>query len=508
MVAASIFSVNNHLPDPVLDAKWYYTGYIFVGGGIVLLLLLWKNNKTIDYVNISPCIEYGITIICSLEGGITLLRMVGLNSDANIGLMDNTAGVASCLCLSLPMGNYQLKEMDINKKVFFIICKLLCVITLICIGSRTGVLIVLLLSIIIGVKNRRKRILMFIGLILVGVILSFSVKKESAMGRWFIIQRSAEMIAQNPIRGWGANGFISHYMDFQANYFEQNPNSEYVMLADNIHHPLNEFLLITVNYGFMGLVLLILMIGGAVYYINQIETLFNKTKNLIFICIIALSLFSYPFFYPFTWVIIFSLIFCFFNQIGGFSIYFRKPIIFILLISISIFGVQINEKRKAETHWCKASKKVISGKYSKALPNYSFLYNSLKNDYMFLYNYASTLHIANRQREALTIATDCYSIYSDYDLSLLIADIYRDSGCYYDAITWYSKTHHMCPSRFIPLYELYIIYRKLGDKKKTFQIAKQICNMPMKIPSSEIKWIKKNVESDFPKGITGSFDYF
>lgn len=254
MVAASIFSVNNHLPDPVLDAKWYYTGYIFVGGGIVLLLLLWKNNKTIDYVNISPCIEYGITIICSLEGGITLLRMVGLNSDANIGLMDNTAGVVSCLCLSLPMGNYQLKEMDINKKVFFIICKLLCVITLICIGSRTGVLIVLLLSIIIGVKNRRKRILMFIGLILVGVILSFSVKKESAMGRWFIIQRSAEMIAKNPIRGWGANGFISHYMDFQANYFEQNPNSEYVMLADNIHHPLNEFLLITVNYGFMGLV--------------------------------------------------------------------------------------------------------------------------------------------------------------------------------------------------------------------------------------------------------------
>lgn len=38
----------------------------------------------------------------------------------------------------------------------------------------------------------------------------------------------------------------------QASYFEQNPNSHYLMLADNVFHPFNEYILFLIEYGIAG----------------------------------------------------------------------------------------------------------------------------------------------------------------------------------------------------------------------------------------------------------------
>ena len=40
---------------------------------------------------------------------------------------------------------------------------------------------------------------------------------------------------------------------FRVIHFSEHPDSPYVMLADNIAHPFNEYLLLTVNYGLVGL---------------------------------------------------------------------------------------------------------------------------------------------------------------------------------------------------------------------------------------------------------------
>ena len=62
------------------------------------------------------------------------------------------------------------------------------------------------------------------------------------------------MIKDYPLFGIGAGGWQANYMLYQAEYFLQNPNSPYILLADNIFYAYNEFLHITAEQGIVGLV--------------------------------------------------------------------------------------------------------------------------------------------------------------------------------------------------------------------------------------------------------------
>lgn len=51
------------------------------------------------------------------------------------------------------------------------------------------------------------------------------------------------MIKHEPFTGYGVGGFSAHYMDYQAQYFKEHPDSQFAILADNIKSPLmNTFL--------------------------------------------------------------------------------------------------------------------------------------------------------------------------------------------------------------------------------------------------------------------------
>ncbi len=46
-------------------------------------------------------------------------------------------------------------------------------------------------------------------------------------------------------------------MPYQTNYFASNENNKFELLADNVKHPLNEFILVLVEFGFIGLTILL-----------------------------------------------------------------------------------------------------------------------------------------------------------------------------------------------------------------------------------------------------------
>lgn len=85
--------------------------------------------------------------------------------------------------------------------------------------------------------------------ILVGL---YFVKKDSADGRILIWQCSAHMFADKPLLGYGIGGFQREYMLYQAEYFRNHPGSSFIMLADIVKHPFNEYLLFLVEKGLMG----------------------------------------------------------------------------------------------------------------------------------------------------------------------------------------------------------------------------------------------------------------
>ena len=103
------------------------------------------------------------------------------------------------------------------------------------------------------------------------------------------------MIADRPFLGWGNNGFDAFYMPYQADYFMRNPESSFLLLADNLSHPFNEFLWFAVQYGIAGLILLLLMLG---WILKNVFKSCDKRKKLwisLYSVLVVWGMFSYPF---------------------------------------------------------------------------------------------------------------------------------------------------------------------------------------------------------------------
>ncbi len=151
---------------------------------------------------------------------------------------------------------------------------------------------------------------MWAGLIILIFSVFFSIslyqmKKDSADGRLLIGKISSGMIADNPLLGNGIHGFRSDYMNYQARYFRNNPDSPARMLADDVVTPFNEYLKITIECGITGLLLFLLLLffvfrnnHNITESIREKDTL-TKTKSIL-ISILVFAIFSYPFDqYPF-----------------------------------------------------------------------------------------------------------------------------------------------------------------------------------------------------------------
>jgi O-antigen ligase len=67
------------------------------------------------------------------------------------------------------------------------------------------------------------------------------------------------MIKEKPLFGHGVGGFKANYMNYQARYFEEHPDSKYAMLADNVNRPFSEYLLLLTEYGLAGFALFLVL---------------------------------------------------------------------------------------------------------------------------------------------------------------------------------------------------------------------------------------------------------
>jgi len=129
-------------------------------------------------------------------------------------------------------------------------------------------------------------------------VISFYIKAESTYGRLLILETCWQMIKDAPLLGHGPGGFRRLYMTYQANILDSMPDADIRFLADNVTNPLNEYVRLTVNFGFAGLAFVAAFIGITVkYYVSHR----NRMKDYAMASIVgiaALALFSYPFQYP------------------------------------------------------------------------------------------------------------------------------------------------------------------------------------------------------------------
>ena len=129
------------------------------------------------------------------------------------------------------------------------------------------------------------------------------------------------------------------------------------------------------------------------------------------------------------------------------------------------------------------------------LPEYEKLYStSLKQNLYFLYNYGAELNFAGRFDKSIDILTECQQRFNDYDLQMLLADNHHKKGETKKAIEIYRYASFMIPCRFLPIYQLFEIYRKEGQKDMAVKYANEIVSKKVKIPSSTVDFIKAEAE--------------
>ena len=419
------------------------------------------------------------------------------------GPFDNPAGISASLALLLPFPLYGcLKK---RYRVIAIITVSLIVTVIILSRARAAILstaIIFILFFILVLKEKNIRLsLVHYTVISVSCLLLlaglFFMKKDSANGRLLIWQCSGQLITRKPVFGYGGNGFTANYMNEQASYFIKHPDSKYAILADNIRHPFNEFLKVTVNYGMAGLCLTLIFVIIPLWVSRK-----NDSPELFFIRLSLLSigvcaLFSYPLNYPFIQIMVVALLAFALADDSQKSItitngYLPKGIVILFLLSLLCVTTS---QAYYEREWYKIAHKSLRGETAQMLPRYKSLYAHLYRKDLFLYNYAAELNVVGHYKESQQIACECDSLWADYDLQMLMADNCLQLKQYSDTENYLEKAAAMCPVKFMPLYRLTELYLETGRKEDARVLAEKILDKQVKIPSLVISSIKSKMRN-------------
>ena len=406
------------------------------------------------------------------------------------GTYDNPAGLSFSMILTIISLSNLITKSSTKRYVtlLYMLLIIICASVVFICNSRAGLLSIFVVIYIFFAKKYRKTVpLVFCGLVLFA---TFYYKTESSKGRWFIYSTSLSMLdtPRHICFGYGHDGFRKYYMICQAINLK-GKSLEVRQRADNIRHPLNEFLLLLINYG--GLFVLLLVLGLVVLSINAS---FDRAHLAFFSALLIFSFVSYPFRYPITWVALAwytaSLDYKFSK-----TIYIPMPIAIVTFLFSGVFICLYTVKNvKLHIRWASAYNNSLLGRYEKAEKEYCYLSQKLYNIPEFIYNYASFLEKRNKPNEALLLINNCYFI--DYQTQMLKGSLFLDIKKYNIAFQHFKLAHEMCPNRFAPLYEMYIILGKVSAKGVQSKLGKLIIKKTIKIPSYEINEIKRKINKE------------
>lgn len=488
---------------------------IFTGYLLLISLLTSSSQSNINILSIvafillyfsfklTPCvllknIDVVILSVCVLQACYGLMQYVGILHTYSvfkiIGSFDNPAGFAACLATGFPFC-FSVITRGKLRCYFGIISLAIIMMAIILSGSRAGMIaLIIVCYIYIGdkyyhkfKKYRKYSIVLFAVLLLAGMGLFF-LKKDSAIGRILIWKNSLEMIVNKPILGSGVGAFLGNYMQYQANFFELDSNSLYTMLADNVTHPFNEYLLLIIEYGMLGFFLFVTVIFVVIKYFERITV-----YHLCLVSVGVFACFSYPLRYPFVVVLIaYSLTKIVTRKIVILKInYFAKTVGGLLVGGISLFLIK---DVQFEYRWGKLVQQLQAENYRKFLSDYEKLYFQWNGDPMFLYNYAAILNRVEQYDKSNDVLNRCIPYFNNYEVQMLIADNYFELKQWSQAEVYYFIAHHMIPSKFVPLYKLMMLYATVGDQQKSLRIAYLIINKEIKIRSGAVYYIRTEAQ--------------
>ena len=333
----------------------------------------------------------------------------------------------------------------------------------------------------------------------------YYLKKGSSDGRLFIWKVTSKIIKDTPVFGVGFDRFKANYMNYQANYFTENGETSEALVADNTYYAFNEWLQFLAENGFIGALLLLLLLFTLLNIKVKTENkylFFMLKASLIGIGIFAC--FSYPMqILPIKLIITFLLAYSarldinkkelkIFQHGNNKNIkWFLKSIALIVGVVIISKGVlYTKELADGFKNWKIALNTYQYGDYEVSIKKYESEYPIFKEEGEFLMNYGKTLSMANEHTKAIIILEQAKHHLNTTIIETALVDSYKAVKQYKKAEMSCQHAANMIPSRFYPNYLLAKLYDECGQKEKAVAKAQELMKKEVKIPSTAIEEIR------------------
>ncbi len=294
------------------------------------------------------------------------------------------------------------------------------------------------------------------GMITAGGCFLYTYKPASADGRLLIWRVSSGMIAERPLAGHGIGSFAGEYMFRQAAYFRAHPDSRYADVADNVYKPFNEAIGVWCEQGLVGLLLCLGVL--AVLFFGRDPARppgpGEKACRAGLLALLVFSLFSYP-------ADITALAVLYGVLAGGigsgkplatFALPNRGRIIALALVLGTGAGLLV---------WMRSPSAIEHSQ----LKTHEYIVQGLGGE-------ASCAELPELAAAVRRIpSSNAYTA---------LGDRYLGCGDTLTAIASFRLASEMIPSRMLPRYGLFRVYREQGDSLAASVVAREALAVPMK----------------------------
>lgn len=393
-----------------------------------------------------------IALFAMYETGLGILQIIGVCASSHpnfkmTGSFENPGPFGGFIAIMFAiLGSYVLLNRNIDKwyeKVLVILSMISCVLCIIVLPasmSRAAWLALGVAALVLGLKElnladwiRKHKRSAIITSVLVLMVMTgvFFIKKDSAIGRLHIWNIELRAIADKPWTGHGKGSVLGVYGETQAEYFAEKDRLEIIKkVAGCPEYAFNEYLKIGIEYG--------------------IPTMFAVIAMLIVLIILLLKVRS-----PFAYGLIAFCVFAFFSY------------------PLSVVKI----KSEAEKQW--ESVRYLSGMelYEDAIEEYAPLYEDLKDNYRYLYDYGYALFKCGRYSESTKVLKEGATISSDPMFYNIMGRNNEALGLYEAAECCYMYSHNMVPSRIYPLSLLMKMKIGTGATQEAIAIGEKIQSM-------------------------------
>lgn len=492
------------LYDQFLSPKWYM-GLCLLSA--VLAHCGWKSfhrNRFSGNVTDTVCISAHIVLWYCLA--YTILHDVLLQTGSRLfvipirGMYDNASGLSLNLCILLAMAMTGYDRFGKFWRGLLVIAFLLVPMVVVFVMSRTGMICMALLATFclarVSCISKYVKAVVAVALFACAVSVVVMTKDASTSGRSFILERTMEIVSQRPLTGFGLYGFEREYMASQGDFLASHPDSPTGWYADDITHPLNEFLYLWTDFGIIAPLILALVLLFPFVWYTRTRNRDLRLSLLPLSVVFLFSVFSYPFKYPLSYIAL-LLPYILLLKSPMQRLYNYQPKIFavaLMLSGVAVMTFTLTEFH-FERHWSHLIRISEAGGSRGVADRFDRLYGHYHNNPYFLYSDMVVQYKAGHCRKAMELYEELTGYQSGYNMELLAGDAQTYLKKYDEALEHYRRASNMCPVRFAPLYGMLEVYKHRCNSVRADSVAHVILNKKVKVPSSAVENIKQEAQN-------------